>query len=184
MLAAAMSFGLATAAQAIPTTYSLEWVGVGNAAKASGTITIDDIVFDTAGNFSTSPPAPFSASSAFPGLGVTDFSITVTDATIGNGTFGFADFALFYLVLGAPVDDSVEMVGQAGLLDFNIFAMTTGAPNADYDFLIKTASNLTGDTETLELASFSPVSVPIPAGGLLLLSALGAYAIGRKAQRT
>jgi hypothetical protein len=139
-------------------TFDLEWSGVdyGNAAVATGTITIDDTLLNNPG---------FSADDF-----AVDFSITVEGSGSGDGSWGRSDFVSIFLFTDAALDLSMELVGQPTLQnpwgtqdpadtggDFNIFASTGGAPSGTYFFQITTSSG-----ENMRLVSFRPVDGPTP----------------------
>ena len=85
-------------------TFDLTWSGVGNSAMATGQITIDTTLLPN-------PTAVFVALDIT--ADVTAFSITVSGASAGNGTFGLADFSSFdWGTNGATLDLTRELVGQ------------------------------------------------------------------------
>jgi hypothetical protein len=166
----------ANAGQVFDLTYS--GATLGNNATATGTITLELLNMNNPGTTDQNPS-----------LFVTDFSITVTGASSGNGTFGFSDFngsgilGGFYLATnGGTLDFGSELVGQptsgsawgttpssgaAG--DFNIFTNGTDptAPNGTFFFQITTNG---GSGDSLFLTSFAPA--PEPGSALLVLPAL------------
>jgi hypothetical protein len=139
-------------------TFDLEWSGAGsgNAAVATGTITIDDTLLNNPG---------FSNDDF-----VTDFSITVEGSGSGDGGWGRSDFATIFMFTDTALDLSMELIGQPTSInpwgtqdpadtggDFNFFAGTAGAPTGTYYFQITTSSGL-----NLRLVSFRPVDAPVP----------------------
>jgi PEP-CTERM motif len=179
----------ATARADVFQTYDLSYSGAafGNAATATATITLDLSLMNNPGE-TDQATVPF----------VTDFSITVSGASSGNGTFGFADYngsgtlGGFYLTTnGGTLDFNQELIGQptsqdpfgtvpsagnAG--DFNIFGNgnDAAAPQGTFFFQITTDG---GAEDSLFLTSFRPRSVPEPSG--LVLSALGLIGLAGRA---
>jgi hypothetical protein len=164
------------------TVFDLAWSGApfGNNATATGTITLNLADINNPGQTSQNL-TPF----------VTDFSITVTGASSGNGTFGFSDYngatdeGGFYIITGGTLDFTHQLVGQAtpggpwgsthdgNTGDFNIF--TNGndpaAPLGTF-FFITTSGDGNGDN--MYLTSFTPAPEPaslgiLGLGGLSLL---------------
>jgi hypothetical protein len=124
-------------------------------------------------------------------LGIVDFGITIANATIGNGSFELSDFSAFpdgwiwYLL--APLDFSLDLVGQAGFLDFNWCAGSyscgnPSAPGGSSNFNITTNGE---SGETLVLTSMRVVSnqIPEPASLVLVGIGLAALALTRKRKR-
>jgi hypothetical protein len=180
-VSAIMFVGLVTVAPAVHAgvlqSYTLTWSGASqqNGATATGHITLD---LSTVIN----PGTTFQNGTPF----VTAFDITVTGASSGNGTFGFADFngapqvGGFYIITGGTLDFLSELVGQAtpggpwgsthdgGTGDFNVFNNGTdgSAPEGTFYFLLTTNDGL-GDT--MALTSFKPdASTPEPSSLILL----------------
>jgi PEP-CTERM motif len=176
-------------------TYDLAWSGTpfGNSANATGTITLDLSLINNPGETDQNI-VPF----------VTNFSITVTGASSGNGTFGFSDYIGsptldgFYIITDrpgvTPLDFSRQLVGQPtgfgpwGALggngsngDFNIFpnGSVPSAPDGTFYFTI-TTNGVSGDS--LGLTSFAPVPEPstLILGGI---AALAGVALARRRHR-
>jgi hypothetical protein len=176
---AALSLSIMGAKPAQAAIFDLKWSGefFGNEASATGFIDFD--------------PAQFSNPGETYNL-IDDFSVTVTGATVGNGTFTLSDFAYFRFVTppNSPLDFTQELVGQpatppalpfgtpdivneAG--DFNIFANNLNAPTGTSYFRITTAS---GGGESLTLTSFAPRSTTPPTSVPESASVLGLLAVG------
>lgn len=135
--------------------------GPGNGASATGRITIDDTVLLNPGTNDTDVN-PF----------VVDFTMMVSGASAGNGTFELADFDNLILQTGPgdpgdlALDFGRELVGQdtgtdpwgtssgGGGGDFNVFAGGPGIPNGE-EFFVVCADGGLGDC--MELTSFRPV---------------------------
>jgi hypothetical protein len=161
-------------------TYELTYSGVshGNAAVGTGEITIDTALINNPG-VTTQDLSPF----------VTDFTLTISGATSGNGTFGFADFngstlfgfGGFLFNTGAVVDFSTDLVPQ--ILDFNIFSNFSNL-DAPVGVFANTFATDGGDGELLLLTRFAPVPEPatLTLGAIAGLMGLGvAY---RRRRRT
>lgn len=169
----------ASAPSAWAATFFIDYSGAAflNQAEAHGTITVDDALFAQA-----SPLALLT-----PGVEVTAFSLLVSGASSGNGSFQLSDFDAFvWDTGGAVLDPADELLGQmtgagpwgtvrdgtAG--DFNLIALTVpNAPTAaGFAFAIATDG---GSGDSLSLTSIRPV--PIPAAAWLAASALGGLAV-------
>ncbi|MBI5761752.1 MAG: hypothetical protein HZA46_24845 [Planctomycetales bacterium] len=174
-----------TPAQAAPIlSFDLDWSGAsfGNGATATGTLNIDAALLSNPG---------FSLDSPF-----SDFSITVSGATVGNGTFTSSggDFASIFLDIPGAIalDLTMELIGQAttfgpwgptgGNGDFNFFSFGNPlAPTGVAPFTIETAAGL-GGGDLLVLTSFRP-AVPTPEPASISLWGLGAVVITIGARR-
>lgn len=153
----------------------------GNTAVGVGTITMDDAIFLNGGILSERTPELAS---------VTDFSLTVSGASAGNGTFLLDDIqGRFRINVGAPLDLSQDLVGQldpatgaSALLDFfwcfggscgaTSFAPAVAGPLAIWmlnpdrthaDYLILTS---------MRVVDAEAASVPEPASAALVAAAL------------
>lgn len=163
----------ATSAYSALFDFDLDWSGAsfGNAAVATGTITLDDAILlnpglnDLFGN---------------PGY-VTSFSITVSGASSGNGSWNLADYSEIAWLTDTALDLSQELVGQPTSMDpwgtsqpggtggdFNLFDGPAGSPQGTFFFEL-TTNNGSGDP--MLLTSFRPV--PEPAGYAIGLIAMG-----------
>ena len=165
--------------------FDLTYSGVpdGNSATGTGTITFDPSTLTNPGFSAFSPTA---------------FSITIANDGAGNGTFGLADFTIFFLDTGSlPLDFTKELVGQPTGIDpfgtpggeggdFNFFSSgaDANAPSGVDNFTIATS---VGDG--LQLTSFvpepavNPVPEPATLSGASLAALMGmGYAWRRKAK--
>jgi hypothetical protein len=170
-------------------TFDVEWSGaaLGNSARASGLITFNLAVLPNPGGCigACLPIHPY----------ITALSITVSGASVGNGTFGLSDFSkLSWSTGGSTLDLTQQLVGQpttispwgtpcaaadqANCADFNLFstfAITgTGNPLAPSQaatpsgiapFLFDTGGGAPPG-DRMFLTSFAPVPVPIAGVGL------------------
>lgn len=162
-------FLFSVSANAALHTFDLLYTSNTTAATATGFITIDDTVFPNSGPNLPGGPQPAAT------LGITAFSITITGAVEGNGTFGLADFSTFFFNRSGtgPYDLSSELVSQAIHSDFNMFNTTAGAPNGVNPNTIATNVGAAAPGENLTLQSMTPrASIPtlsIWGLGLLIL---------------
>jgi len=163
---------LAFSANASLLGFDVFWSGAAynNTASAKARITIDDTLFNNPG---------YTSGTAW----VTSFSITVSGASAGNGTFGLSNYNNFTFDSGAfsPLDLTRELVGQptqsclwgVGIcFGFDIFTNASSvAPTAPLNNRIVAA----GSNEWMWFTSFTPVaSVPEPSAiALLTLGLLG-----------
>lgn len=200
-LAAVAAFGLAAPrpAAAQVKTFDLTYSGAdyGNTATATAIISIDLGQLNNPG-YNEQDINPF----------IKDFSITVSAARSGNGTFHFSEYGGlsanggFFLLdsNGGTLDLTKSLIGQptAGSPfgttfdgtsgDFNIFptdtAFTAGAPSAADTFQI-TTDGASGDR--LKLTSFAPAPVPEASTtvsfGLLLALGLGGMVIAARRKK-
>jgi hypothetical protein len=155
------------------TTFSLAFSGAEflNSAEAYGTITFEPAPPNPTGEFGTL---------LFPDFEVSAFSLTVSGASSGNGTFELDDFSFFtWNTKGVELDLSQDLIGQItvegklwaseeGAGGFGLEAASgSGAPQSLAWYVLQT-NELAGDY--LRLTSFTPV--PVPAAIWLFGSAL------------
>ena len=165
MIFAALMVVAPMAAQADFITFDFEYSGLpfGNGATAQGSITFDDSIL----------PIPASLGNVSAGaLGIVDFSISVFGAAAGNGTFGLADVTNWVWVVGAGLDLTADLVGQAAFNDFNWCASGFGgcvapAPGGVGAFVIS------ANAETGENMVLTSMAMRVPEPGTLSLLALG-----------
>ena len=152
-------------------TFNLTWSGAffGNTAVATGQITLDTTLL---------PNPTFSdAGFAFLQPLVQNFSMTVSGASAGNGTFSQGDFAaLLFGTDGATLDISKELVGQP-LPDGGFWGGSFGpfvpGGGADFSLLTNFSDPATpaqrgpfelvtnnGSGDAINLTSFAPVPEP------------------------
>jgi hypothetical protein len=163
-------------------TFDVSWSGkpFGNNATATGQITLDLSKVNNPG-----------ITSQFTNSFVTGFTITISGASSGNGTFPFADFNGAFddggFVLnteGGTLDFSKQLVGQPTLGDpwgsthngssgdFNIFSNFTSTAPQGTDFFQLTTD--IGNQDDMALTSFAPAGVArVPEPSTLALLALG-----------
>lgn len=190
LLASNQAAAVSTAATS---SFYVDWSGAehNNTAVAHGWLTVYE-----GSQFSSTAEDKF----LMPFEDVVDFSITVSGASSGNGTFGLSDFQGFMWSTKTtsewPLDLSYEVVGQATTGgpwgsnhspeaeggDFNLFANLDLNPFAPYSngaaFQIATNG---GYGDVLNLTSFRPV--PLPAAFWLFGPALlGLSRVGFKRQ--
>ena len=162
-------------------TFDLAWSGAvnDNSAVATGQITFDTSLLPN--------PSPGNFSDPFTAPVVEAFSITVSGASSGNGTFSQSDFASFYWdTNGGTLDLATQLVGQPtagppwastpgspGSGDFNIFTSdpTSAAPNGTFYFQLTTNN---GNGDSMNLVSFAPAT---PEPSALILGSLGAVGL-------
>lgn len=174
------TMALCTSVQALVVTEQLLWSGApfGNSAQAVGQLTFDTDLFG-GGLHSVALPDP----------GVIAFTLVVTGATRGNGTFTLADFDALYLGAPGALDFTRELVGQplpnglsfgtssgsgdlAGHGDFNFLSSSPGVPTGTWYFGLNTSGGL-GDP--MYIRSITPV--PEPGSALLLAGGLGGLGV-------
>lgn len=167
-------------------TFSLAWSGAqfGNDAQATGSITMDPSAF-TIGSQSNIDMSKVSA-----------LTLTITDASVGNGTFTLSDFSAMYAaspsaldfsrqLVGQPVDggyawgtNSPELSGQAG--DFNLFTNIQAAPTGTWYFTLTTED---GHGDAMALTSMT-AAVPEASNVALMLAGLGVVGLLSRRRRT
>ena len=139
--------------------FNLTWSGAvySNSATATGVIGLD---------LATIPAAPSHLSNSIPSW-ITSFTITITGASSGNGTFTLTDFNAFYFDSGGvTLNYTTDLMAQAGGLmfssvgDFSIFGIQIPDPVAIAPSTIATDFS---NGDFLVLTSFTPAPV-VPAG--------------------
>jgi len=153
LLAAATAYTQLDAAN-----FNLTWSGAtfSNGATATGVIGLDLATIPAAPNLNGPAPA-----------WITSFTMTITGASAGNGTFTLTDFGSFiFQSSGITLNYTTDLMAQNGgtmfssFGDFNIFGSTATAPvGASPNNFLTDGSN--GDF--LVLTSFTPAPV-VPAG--------------------
>jgi hypothetical protein len=149
-------------------TFDLSYSGASfqNSATGTGFISFDDTVLpNTATSLLNVSPAT---------LGIVGFSITIANASSGDGTFGLSDFTAspngWLWNLTAPLNLGADLVGQAGFSDFNWCAITAScgsatAPGGVAPFTIQTD----GETEDKLLLTSMTAAVPEPSTWAMML---------------
>jgi hypothetical protein len=161
----------------------LQWSGasLGNSAKATGWMTVDATQIPNPGSYLDSSSLP---------SWLTDLSITVSGASLGDGTFTMADFSgMYWDTAGITLNLNAQLVGQTALDapwgalqdgssgDLNFFGSTLGAPLGTTFFTL-TTNGFSGDRMVLTSAADA---VPEPATySLLAFSLLGILTLKRK----
>lgn len=159
----------ATEAQANLLSFNIDYSGVsfGNTAEAHGIITIDDQLLPNPGSNFLSLGA---------GQAITALTLTVSNASSGNGTFQTSDFDFVsWDSAGETLDLSQQLIGQwttggawgtGGAWnnttgEFNFYA-TAGsfAPTSYGHFTLATNNDVFGGGDLIKLTSIRPVPVP------------------------
>jgi PEP-CTERM motif len=117
----------AAAAQAGTETFDITWSGaaLGNAATATGKITLDTSVLPTSSQVVLT----------LPDTTVTALSVDVSGASNGNGHFGLSDFGAVLFWSPAPLDLTQELVGQplGGLCTYGPSSPCSDGSNGDFN---------------------------------------------------
>jgi hypothetical protein len=146
-------YGATTSASAAFTVFDFTYSGAtfSNTAVAKGQITLDTALLGE--------PVPFSSR-------VSGLSLTVSGATVGNGTFGLADYSnMYFFTGGVSLDFNNELVGQGGwgpelgefYLVISAEGETAGAPRGIMRNVLQTNAFLGGATMCA-----SPALLPLP----------------------
>jgi hypothetical protein len=169
-------------AQAASSSFFVDWSGAShlNTAQASGVLTVNDALFsNSTGDLLL-----------LPGTEVLGFSLTVSGADSGNGSFQLSDFEAFsWSTSSVPLDLSHELVGQVSFAgagwgglhdgsagDFNLLSFNGVAPSAASAFTLSTSNGL-----NMNLVSFRPVPIP---GALWMFGAgLAGFVVARKGRK-
>jgi len=188
VLGLSLLIGAALPAHAELITFDIQWSGETfmNSATANGHLTIDSTMC-----------APEVVSCDI-GSGITDFAVTVSGASDGNGSFIFGDFAFFVFSSVSALDFNQELIGQEltnGCLfgtstgpcgdgeggDFNAFGLIPTAPTGVYFFNLMTS----GGEEMLvtSMLNRGSVNVSSPAGVMLFSMGLLAIGFARKSKK-
>lgn len=160
-------------------TFDLTYEG-NSGVLGNGQITFDQDVLPSTGSF-----ANVNANI----LGITDFSLTITGASVGNGTFGLASIYEWIWVVNTPLDYTQELVGQTGFEDFNwcgFGGCDTSAPRGIGPFRIGTnyAGDNGGGSDPLALVSMKVREVSAPNTLLIVFASLLGLLIRHKKAHT
>jgi len=169
-------------AQAASSSFFVDWSGAShlNTAQASAVITVNDALFSNSTGDSL----------LVPGTEVIGFSLTVSGAESGNGSFQLSDFDAFsWSTSSVPLDFSQELVGQVSFAgagwgalhdgsagDFNLLSFNGIAPSAASAFTLSTSNGL-----NMNLVSFRPV--PIPGAMWMFCAGLAGLMAARKGRK-
>ena len=160
-------YGATTSASAAAFTvfnFTFSGVAEGNTAVATGQITLDPVMLSIGFN----PLSPV----------VSGLSLTVSGASVGNGTYGLADYErIYWRDGGVTLDFNSELVGQGGWGDtvgsfelFTDFGMPTLAPTGYGTYTLMTGGMMAmmlDNGDKMRLTSFAPAAVPEPSRALL-----------------
>jgi hypothetical protein len=157
-------------ANAATVTFDLSYSGAsfGNSAIGTGVISFDETVLPNAAVSDLGVPAVT--------IGVLSFSLTISGAGSGNGTFNLAAQSsnLYVWHLLGPVNLDAQLVGQANFVDFNFCVSSSCVgPTVPLGVAVQTIEVLGGDE--LLLTSMAPT--PLPAALPLFATGLGALGL-------
>jgi hypothetical protein len=192
VLGLSLIIGAALPAYADMITFDIQWSGetFNNSASSTGYLTIDSTIC-----------APEVAECNIIGSGITDFGVTVSGASDGNGSFSFGDFSnVFFSLIISELDFNIELIGQElsnGCLfgtstgscgggtsgDFNAFnpGGASTAPAGSFYFVLRTYGN--EEMLVTSMLNRDSVSVSSPAGVMLLGMGLLAIGFARKSKK-
>ncbi len=187
-LAAAFGFAVATAAHAAPVTVDFEGfasgtdltgatIGMMTLSAGGETIEVTDLV-PGAGSSRAIQTNPFEGTNLFRA----DFSTSITAFSVDLGDFGPSDDDLLtiaaYTSGGTLLDSNSFQYGTAGSY---LHTMSVAAANIGYVLFGGGSRQFPQSVFADNITYTAAVStVPLPAGGLLLLSGLGAFAASRR----
>ena len=148
------SFLLAAAActQLDAANFNLTWSDTVNmsGASATGVIGLD---------LATIPAVPALVSGSIPSW-ITSFTMTITGAGSGNGTFTLADFSGFtFDSNGVTLDYTADLVAQLTTGSFNVLGSSPTAPNEGAPSAMTTSGV---NSDWLVLMSFTPAPAGVP----------------------
>lgn len=176
-----------TVTQAAMHTYSLDYSGFdfGNTAVAHAILTIDDLLL-------ANPSGP-SFLNLGQGQAITALTLTVSNASAGNGTFQLSDFDYAsWDTAGETLDFSAELIGQwtsgfsgwgrrdpfdssMGAGDFNLYANASSFAPTGSGYFTLAANNDFINGDLMRLTSFKPAPVPLPAAAWLFGGVMGGF---------
>jgi len=174
-LAVIVSIGTIKTSSAALITLDIKWEG-GPTRTATGFITFDDSLLET-----SNPQGGF----YLPRSAISDLGITISGASVGNGTFGLSDFNYISFNSPSSLTFGTELIGQSlgngcffGVFtidcadkhgDYTLFGATPADPRAVFYFVLATAG---GDGDVFGVKSIKPASV-VPLPSSLALFGLG-----------
>jgi hypothetical protein len=186
VLAMALAFS-ANLARAGSITYDLAFSGAsfGDSAVGTGTVTIDTSLLNNPGSTDT-------GLSSF----VEAFSLTISGATSGNGTFDMADYAGFHFdtndatlnlttqLVGQTTPHGVWGVGTSGNFAFSPNGNDLSTPHSvDGPFIIATADSHGDQGDLLRMTSMMPETASVPEPSTLTMLGIAATCLAAAAYR-